>query len=34
MDELVFTNPEGPKVTPYQERSAGMLGSLHCEVAI
>jgi len=21
MDELVFTNPEGPKVTPYQERS-------------
>jgi hypothetical protein len=21
MDELVFTNPEGPKVTCYQERS-------------
>jgi hypothetical protein len=21
MDELVFTNPEGPKVTPHQERS-------------
>jgi hypothetical protein len=21
MDEMVFTNPEGPKVTPHQERS-------------
>jgi hypothetical protein len=29
MDELVFTDPEGPKVTPYQERS----GSFYCEVA-
>jgi hypothetical protein len=34
MDELVFTNPEGPKVTPHQRALGhGRLGSFHYEVA-
>jgi hypothetical protein len=34
MDELVFTNPGWPNVTPCLERSGrGMLAGFHCEMA-